>query len=74
MPRRLEELRRQGRRADVHQFLVDLGDVTVTDLVAVLGIDQWQRWHVGERIPPEAYLDHYPVLADDPQLASEVFV
>jgi serine/threonine protein kinase len=35
-------------------------------LTAMLRNDQRLRWTQGERIPVEAYLDHYPQLADDP--------
>src|SRR5262249_39102618 len=32
-------------------------------LVAVLCVDQWQRWHAGQRIPAEKYLETHPALA-----------
>jgi WD40 repeat protein/tRNA A-37 threonylcarbamoyl transferase component Bud32 len=68
----LEELWQHGHRPDVHQFLADCGTLAAAELAAVLGIDQWQRWHAGERVPAEQYLDRYPALQATPELALDL--
>src|SRR5262249_39075280 len=51
-----------GRAPDVHEYLARAGDPSVRQLVAVLRVDQQQRWQRGERVPAEAYFERYPVL------------
>jgi len=63
LARRLEHLWQAGERPDVHRFLALAGSITPTEIVAVLGIDQWQRWQAGERVTAEEYLGRYPALA-----------
>jgi serine/threonine-protein kinase len=72
LPRRLEELWERGERPDIYRFVAEAGMYGVDELAAALGIDQWQRWNVGERIPVEEYLDRYPKVATDPELAMEL--
>ncbi len=72
LARRLEDLWERGDRPDVHQFLAAAGAVPPADLAAVLGMDQWRRWHAGERIPAEDYLQRYPALAAGAEHALEL--
>jgi serine/threonine-protein kinase len=72
LARQLEELWQQGQRPDVHQFLAAAGAISAAELAAVLAIDQWQRWQVGERVPAEGYLQCYPLLESNPGWALEL--
>jgi WD40 repeat protein/predicted Ser/Thr protein kinase len=72
LARRLEELWRSGHRPDLDQFLAGAGPVAPAELAAVLGIDQWHRWHAGERVPAEAYLRRYPALEAEAEPALEL--
>jgi WD40 repeat protein/tRNA A-37 threonylcarbamoyl transferase component Bud32 len=75
VPAPAEQLRqrwRQGQRPDVWQFLEPLGDLPPAALVAVLAVDQQQRWHAGERVPAEDYLRRCPALAADVERALEL--
>jgi WD40 repeat protein len=69
---RLRRLWRQGKRPDVWQFLGPLGDVSPEVLAEVLAVDQQLRWHAGERVPAEAYLERCPALAADVERALEL--
>ena len=53
LPERLWGLWQQGQRPDVHRFLADVGPVSLGDLIAVLRIDQQQRWTAGEPVSAE---------------------
>jgi WD40 repeat protein len=57
-----ERLWRQGQRPDVRAFLAHVGELPAPQLAEVLLVDQQQRWHAGERIPAETYLQWYPAL------------
>lgn len=59
---RLENLWRQGQRPDVLAFLSKQENLIPAQIVAVLCVDQQQRWHVGERILAETYLEMHPAL------------
>jgi serine/threonine protein kinase len=59
----LENLWRQGHRIDVQEFLSKQEDLTPPQIVAVLCVDQHQRWQAGERIPAETYLSMHPALS-----------
>jgi WD40 repeat protein/tRNA A-37 threonylcarbamoyl transferase component Bud32 len=61
---------RQGERPDVGEFLAGLPDLGGTEMVAVLLVDQRERWQVGERVPAESYLRRFPAL----ESASETVV
>src|SRR5208282_4630555 len=39
---------------------------TLNELVEILQIDQSRRWHQGEQIQVEAYLERYPELRSNP--------
>ncbi len=63
---------RQGQRPDVYQFLSGVGPLGPPELVAVLRIDQQERWQLGEQVPAEGYLDAFPALEDAPEKAVEL--
>src|SRR6516162_4557181 len=69
--RRLWQLWRQGQRPDVQQFLAGAGELSLPRLLAVLQVDQLQRWQAGERVPAEAYLERHPALRADQDAAVE---
>ncbi len=60
---RLENLWRQGQRPDVSEFISKEENLTPPQIVAVLCVDQQQRWHRDERIPAETYLSLHPALS-----------
>jgi tetratricopeptide (TPR) repeat protein len=57
--RRLWNLWRQGRRPRVQEFLADAGDLTPAQLVALLRVDQRERWLAGEPVMAEVYLGQH---------------
>jgi serine/threonine protein kinase len=68
----LWQLWRQGRRPDLRQFLAAAGEVRPAELLAVLRVDQRERWQAGERPPAEEYLEQFPALRADLRLAAEL--
>jgi len=70
---RLTQLWRKGRRPDIREFLDRAGELQPEQVVALLCVDQWQRWHAGERVPAETYLDLRPeLLHADPEAAFDI--
>jgi WD40 repeat protein len=67
----LEELWRQGQQPRVRDFLAGAA-WSLTQVVAVLAVDQRQRWQRGEHVPAEEYLQLYPRLAVDAEKALEL--
>jgi hypothetical protein len=62
--RRLWGLWRQGQQPSVEDFLAR-ADIRDPDrIVAVLRVDQWERWRLGQRVPAETYLDAFPAVRD----------
>ena len=59
----LEDLWRHGEQPDVGDFIRRQAIQAPSQLVAVLCVDQWRRWHAGERIQAERYLQTHPALA-----------
>jgi serine/threonine protein kinase/WD40 repeat protein len=59
---RLSDLWRQGKRPDVREFLRQAGQLTLSQIVSVLCVDQWERWHAGERVLAETHLGIHPSL------------
>src|SRR5439155_17426479 len=59
----LENLWRQGQCPDVREFLSKQKGLAPAQIVAVLCVDQQQRWQAGERIPAETYLSMDPALS-----------
>jgi serine/threonine-protein kinase len=64
--RLLWELWRQGRPPEISDFLIQAGRLGLAQLVAVLRVDQRQRWLHGDRITVEDYLRQLPALAAEP--------
>jgi tRNA A-37 threonylcarbamoyl transferase component Bud32 len=63
---------RQGQAPDVRAFLANAGEVGPAALVAVLRIDQQQRWQRGEEARAEDYLAAFPALESEPEKAVEL--
>jgi hypothetical protein len=57
--RQLRRLWRTGQRPDVDAFLVQMGSLPPSEVVAVLRVDQDERWRIGERVKSERYLHSY---------------
>jgi hypothetical protein len=72
LPAQLWELWRQGHRPDLADFLARAEPIDLEVRVAVLRVDQQQRWLAGERIPVEHYFALYPVLRNDDDCAFEL--
>jgi WD40 repeat protein/serine/threonine protein kinase len=68
-PSPTEQLRRlwgQESPPDLKEFLAGAGDLGPAQLVAVLELDQWERWHRGQPLSAESYLRLLPeALADE---------
>jgi serine/threonine-protein kinase len=56
---------RSGKRPDVRAFLAARQGLPPLDIAAIVAIDQYERWRIGERIPAEDYL---PLLGAGPSL------
>jgi WD40 repeat protein/serine/threonine protein kinase len=56
----LRRLWRQERLPALNELLAGLGALAPAQLLAVLELDQWERWHRGERLPAEHYLRLLP--------------
>jgi serine/threonine-protein kinase len=63
---------RQGERPDVAAFLAHHPGLHGADLVAVLLIDQRERWRLGERVPAESYLRRFGKLEEDAEAVVEL--
>jgi WD40 repeat protein len=70
--RQLWWLWRQGQRPDLRQFITQSDKLTPAQLVAVLRVDQRERWQTGECILAEAYLAGYPAVGADPESAVDL--
>jgi serine/threonine-protein kinase len=70
--RELEQLWAQGQPPDPFAFLEAAGPCDPAAAAAVLAVDQWQRWHAGQRPAAEEYLRRCPALAGDAAAALEV--
>src|ERR1700722_16930499 len=68
----LSQFWRQVQHGDVGEFLAGFADLPVTELVAVLLVEQSKRWQRGERIPAEHYLRRFPSLEDDGEAVVEM--
>jgi len=58
----LEDLWRHGQRPNIEEFLHRQENLNADQIIAILGVDQWHRWHGGERVPAEFYLQLHPAL------------
>jgi serine/threonine protein kinase len=62
---RLQQLWQQGQRPDLEEFLAGAGDLSPAQALAVLLVDQRQRWQREERFEAEQYLALAPALQAD---------
>jgi hypothetical protein len=69
---RLWELWRRGQRPDLAVFLAGMGALPLSQLVAVLRMDQQMRFNAGEHVRAEQYLANHPHVAGDPERALEI--
>jgi tetratricopeptide (TPR) repeat protein len=67
--RRLESLWDRGEQPDPHAFLAAAGVSSPGEVAAALAVDQWRRWHAGQRVPADDYLARHPAVAADPACA-----
>jgi WD40 repeat protein len=65
--RRWRRLWREGYRPDLQVFLADHAPLDAWQLLALLRIDQRERWLSGERVPVDHYLQVHGALCDDPE-------
>src|ERR1043165_7470402 len=69
---RLQRLWQNGQQPDLLAFLQQAG-VSSPELIASLcAVDQWQRWHLGQRVPAEDYLRRCTALLNDSDAALEI--
>jgi WD40 repeat protein len=68
----LLRLWRSGERPDVWDFLARTGPLPLDEVVAVLAVDQQQRWQQGERPLAEGYLEKRPDLCAETESALEL--
>jgi serine/threonine protein kinase len=68
----LWHLWRQGRRPDLRAFLAARTDLQAGQVAAVIAIDQYERWLVGERVPAEEYLSLVPAGGDADQASCDI--
>jgi hypothetical protein len=72
LPGRLCSMWDQGQRPDVAGFLAAAAPVELTELVAVLRIDQHRRWQNGDFVRAEEYFNRFPALLADEEKAVEL--
>lgn len=70
--RRLVTQWRAGEPPDLVAFVAGLERLAPSAVAAVLRADQRLRWRAGEPRPAEWYLEHFPEVADDPDLALDL--
>jgi serine/threonine-protein kinase len=70
--RELERLWERGEQPDPFAFLEAAGPCPPLAAAAVLAVDQWRRWHAGQRVWAEEYLRRCPAVAAHPGAALEV--
>jgi WD40 repeat protein len=61
-----------GQEPDVQEFLLRAGPLSAAQQIAVLRVDQRERWQRGQGVPAETYLQWCPELAGDPERALEL--
>jgi hypothetical protein len=69
LARRVESLWQRGKRPDADALLAAADPRTPAEVAEALAIDQWHRWHAGQRLPAEDYLARHPAVAADPAAA-----
>jgi serine/threonine protein kinase len=68
----LWQLWQDGRQPDLLPFVAAAGELSPSQLVDVIRVDQRERWCIGERVPAAAYLRIYPFVGSDPDAAIEL--
>src|SRR5690348_4815454 len=66
---RLRQGWRHGQRPSLAELLAEQAPVSPAELAALVRVDQYERWRVGERPLVEDYLRQHPALAEDEELA-----
>jgi hypothetical protein len=61
-----------GLEPDVPQLLRRAGHLTIEQVLAMLRVDQRERWRRGQPLPAETYLQWCPALERDPEKALEL--
>lgn len=73
LARKLADLWEQGQ-PDLREFITEAGDINAEQLLALVRIDQDQRWHRGERVRVESYVDQLaPLRGNDKALLDVIF-
>ena len=62
----------RGQRPDVYQVLAATESLPPAAVAEALAVDQWRRWHAGERVAAEEYLRRYPALEAEPAQALDL--
>jgi serine/threonine-protein kinase len=70
--RRLWERWQNGERPQVEEFLAEAGALDADEILAVLRVDQSERYRLGECVLAERYLQAFPALASDPERAIDL--
>src|SRR5947209_6720560 len=70
--RRLWLLWQAGDQPDVHDFLAQGPTLNALELLAVLRVDQKERWQRGLYVRVEDYLQRQPALATDEELVLDL--
>jgi serine/threonine-protein kinase len=70
--RRLWAIWREGEQPKVEEYVAAAGIDAPGDLLAVVRIDQAERYQLGQRIATETYLESFPALAQDRERAIDL--
>jgi serine/threonine protein kinase/tetratricopeptide (TPR) repeat protein len=68
----LDRLWEQGERPDAGALLAEAGVTDPAGIAVALAVDQWRRWHAGERVTAEDYFARFPRLAESAEAAVEL--
>jgi hypothetical protein len=68
----LWDLWQQGQRPKVDDFVREAGAEDLDEILAVLRVDQSQRFRLGETVLTETYLRAFPSLANDSERALDL--
>ena len=63
---------RQGQRPDLQAFLASRPALSADEVAAVVAIDQYERWLVGDRVSAERYLPLLPAGAGTEQAGCDI--
>jgi tetratricopeptide (TPR) repeat protein len=70
--RRLWDLWREGQEPSVADFLAQIGLREPEKILAVLRVDQSERFRIAQWVRAETYLEAFPVVRDDPEGAVDL--